>query len=187
MDLITAIPTKYNGYEFRSRLEARWAVFFDAFGVRYEYEAEGLDLTEVAKKYPPPTKLTKKQLWYLPDFWLPDYDAYVEIKPEYVLSAADADRCWLATIGLKDKTMLILTGAPGIDCTACHLIEKGKMDAGTLAEGRYCDRLWIVDRTTLEEAPINCNNCWSPRCGEGNTWPGRGLDQAYIAARQAKF
>lgn len=26
-----AIETEYNGYKFRSRLEARWAVFFDAF------------------------------------------------------------------------------------------------------------------------------------------------------------
>ena len=30
---IKAIQTEYNGYLFRSRLEARWAVFFDACGV----------------------------------------------------------------------------------------------------------------------------------------------------------
>lgn len=39
-----AIETFYNGYRFRSRLEARWAVFFDALGVKYEYEPEGFDL-----------------------------------------------------------------------------------------------------------------------------------------------
>lgn len=38
---IKPIETYYNGYRFRSRLEARWAVFFDALGVRYEYEPEG--------------------------------------------------------------------------------------------------------------------------------------------------
>ena len=32
---IKAIETRYNGYRFRSRTEARWAVFFDAFGIRY--------------------------------------------------------------------------------------------------------------------------------------------------------
>src|SRR5699024_1000503 len=62
-----AIQTKYNGYHFRSRLEARWAIFFDALGIRYEYEAEGYVLED--GKY------------YLPDFWLPDLQALVEIKP----------------------------------------------------------------------------------------------------------
>lgn len=50
---IKAIETEYNGYRFRSRLEARWAVFFDALGVKYEYEPDGYE-TEYGK--------------YLPDF-----------------------------------------------------------------------------------------------------------------------
>ena len=41
---IQAIETTYNGYRFRSRLEARWAVFFDAIGQEYEYEPEGFEL-----------------------------------------------------------------------------------------------------------------------------------------------
>ena len=32
--MIKAIETVYNGYRFRSRLEARWAVFFDALADR---------------------------------------------------------------------------------------------------------------------------------------------------------
>lgn len=35
---IAAIPTKYNGRQYRSRLEARWAAFFDLLGWRCEYE-----------------------------------------------------------------------------------------------------------------------------------------------------
>ena len=35
---IKPIETIYKGYRFRSRLEARWAVFFDALGIEYEYE-----------------------------------------------------------------------------------------------------------------------------------------------------
>lgn len=61
-----AIETRYKGYRFRSRLEARWAVFFDALGVKYEYESEGFDLDGQ---------------WYLPDFWVPEWDCWVEIKP----------------------------------------------------------------------------------------------------------
>ena len=41
MSEIKAIETYYKGYRFRSRLEARWAVFFDAAGIKYEYEPEG--------------------------------------------------------------------------------------------------------------------------------------------------
>jgi hypothetical protein len=66
---IKAIETRYKGYRFRSRLEARWAVFFDALGVKWTYESQGFELSNGEK--------------YLPDFWLPDVGqgCYVEIKP----------------------------------------------------------------------------------------------------------
>jgi hypothetical protein len=35
---IKAHPTKYNGVQYRSRLEARWAAFFDMIGWNHEYE-----------------------------------------------------------------------------------------------------------------------------------------------------
>lgn len=37
---IRAKPTVYKGYRFRSRLEARWAVFLDKLKFRWEYEPE---------------------------------------------------------------------------------------------------------------------------------------------------
>lgn len=40
---IKAIPTKYGGTLFRSRLEARWAAFFDLIGIRWIYEPFELD------------------------------------------------------------------------------------------------------------------------------------------------
>lgn len=51
--IIRPVETVYDGYRFRSRLEARWAVFFKSLGVRYEYEPEGF-MTEAGP--------------YLPDF-----------------------------------------------------------------------------------------------------------------------
>lgn len=66
--VLKPIETRYRGYRFRSRLEARWAVFFDALGVRWEYEKEGYELTEGR---------------YLPDFWLPELNLWLEIKPTY--------------------------------------------------------------------------------------------------------
>jgi hypothetical protein len=44
-----AIKTKYGGYTFRSRLEARWAAFFDAFGLKWTYEPEGFVLNDGTK------------------------------------------------------------------------------------------------------------------------------------------
>ncbi len=57
MSTVKALPTTYAGVEFRSRIEARWALFFDKLGVSWSYEREGYEL---------PTGN------YLPDFWLPD-------------------------------------------------------------------------------------------------------------------
>lgn len=62
---IKAIETRYNGYRFRSRLEARWAVFMDTLGVRYEYEVQGFNMNGLA---------------YLPDFYLPDLNSWLEVK-----------------------------------------------------------------------------------------------------------
>jgi hypothetical protein len=39
--MLKPIETFYRGYRFRSRLEARWAVFMDAAGIVWEYEPEG--------------------------------------------------------------------------------------------------------------------------------------------------
>jgi len=41
---VKVIETEWNGYKFRSRLEARWAVFFDNVGIEYRYEPEGFDI-----------------------------------------------------------------------------------------------------------------------------------------------
>jgi hypothetical protein len=44
MTEIKAIETRYAGCLFRSRIEARWAVFFDYLGIGWEYEPQGFDL-----------------------------------------------------------------------------------------------------------------------------------------------
>jgi len=61
-----AIQTRYKGYHFRSRLEARWAVFFDCIGVKWLYEPQGFTL--------------KSGENYLPDFYLPEIDTWLEVK-----------------------------------------------------------------------------------------------------------
>ena len=63
---IKAIETFYNGYRFRSRAEARWAVFFNELKMPYLYEPEGFELSDGT--------------CYLPDFYLPDCKTFFEVK-----------------------------------------------------------------------------------------------------------
>lgn len=89
------IETKYNGYKFRSRLEARWAVFFDNIGLPFEYEPEGYDLDGTA---------------YLPDFYIPAWDAFVEIKPKKP-SKEEEEKCKMLHTHSK-KIVLLIYGEP---------------------------------------------------------------------------
>lgn len=65
--MIKAIETRYAGCRFRSRLEARWAVFFDTLGIPWTYEPEGYLVGPDSTPY-------------LPDFWLPGEGLWVEVK-----------------------------------------------------------------------------------------------------------
>lgn len=65
---LRAITTRYKGFAFRSRMEARWGVFFDHLGIKWDYEPEGFELGN--------------GLRYLPDFWLPEWKMWVEVKPD---------------------------------------------------------------------------------------------------------
>jgi hypothetical protein len=58
-------PTLYNGTRYRSKLEAKWARFFDTHGMRFEYELEGYNFGNTP---------------YLPDFYFPDLGTFVEVK-----------------------------------------------------------------------------------------------------------
>ena len=61
------IETNFSGFRFRSRLEARYFVFFQALGIECWYEPEGF-------------RLSSGDL-YLPDFYLPKIRTWAEVKP----------------------------------------------------------------------------------------------------------
>ncbi len=64
---VKTIPTWYDGYHFRSRLEARWAVFFKTLNIKYLYEPQGFDIDGVP---------------YLPDFAILLWKTlWAEVKP----------------------------------------------------------------------------------------------------------
>lgn len=90
--MIKAIETAYKGHRFRSRLEARWAVFFDEIRLEWWYEPEGYILNAG---------------WYLPDFFLPALQIHVEVKPT---DSADITKPWefMRCVG----PILIVAGPP---------------------------------------------------------------------------
>lgn len=77
---IRPIETRYKGHRFRSRLEARWAVFFDALELKWEYEPQGYVVAGTP---------------YLPDFWLPTLESFAaEVQAEHVAQGGMSDqRC----------------------------------------------------------------------------------------------
>jgi hypothetical protein len=91
---IKAIQTKYKGYRFRSRLEARWAVFFDTLGLKWEYEKEGFDLDGT---------------YYLPDFWLPQVRVWVEVKGGE-FTAEQMNLC--AALAVQTRNDVVMLGGP---------------------------------------------------------------------------
>ncbi len=91
MTTIQVIPTEYHNTLFRSRLEARWAVFFDALEVPWEFEPEAFGDGEKG---------------YLPDFWLPNQNCYFEVKPD---TNFDEQKIALACIATQ-KRVMVATG-----------------------------------------------------------------------------
>jgi hypothetical protein len=98
MNTIRAIETSYAGCSFRSRLEARWALWMDACGVTWEYEPEGYEMDG---------------LRYLPDFWLPERECWAEVKPKGpdTEEKEKGRRLHLGT----NSPVLFLIGTPGLD------------------------------------------------------------------------
>jgi hypothetical protein len=89
---IPAIETAYKGYRFRSRLEAKWAVFFDALGLKWEYEPEGYVLPNGE--------------WYLPDFHLPGMNLWVEVKGA-APTAGERKKAWELSRGLNTFVTIV--------------------------------------------------------------------------------
>lgn len=81
--MLQAIQTFYRGHHFRSRTEARWAVFFDTLGIKWEYERQGYKLPSGAA--------------YLPDFFVHAHDSETEGNGYWVEVKGDtptpADQC----------------------------------------------------------------------------------------------
>lgn len=177
------IPTRYAGHHFRSRLEARWAVAFDAMGVAWHYEREAFSL-------PGGTG-------YLPDFYLPELRLWVEVKPAGGdVSKLDAFAAGLVGTGER-ATVLNQIPGPSFCGTygaadlapACYITAAGAPDLHLDAPYLFC----ICERCgrvgfTFEGRPRRigcCETDGSDREGRGGRHPI--ILAAFDAARCARF
>jgi len=205
------IETHFDGYRFRSRLEARWAVFFKTLGIEYEYEKEGFNLSrpwEWAVRHCDPSVSDQIErdywveqrrerpwldnLFYLPDFWLPSVTSrgetgiWLEIKGQKPIEEEFDKGAWL-----RERTgspVVIFVGLPqswggGKEDTGYEL--QGFMDTNMMfAKCTNCGQIDIL-------SPMEGDNFVCPSCSAG--YPGK-LSQfhptilaAQTAARSARF
>jgi hypothetical protein len=192
---ITPIETRYKGYAFRSRLEARWAVFFETMGVQWDYEVQGYDLGRSGQ----PGDQVSYGL-YLPDFELA-HKIFVEIKPKFDPPLSRENEDAFIAAGMVDalvqvprlaemsgRPALLIEGSPWPDDYRVWLFESSFPDeVGPIwqfADCRRCDGLWLTYRDGEGGASLVCT------CGEHWKEPithGRRVMRAFEAARKARF
>lgn len=161
---IAAKETEYNGYRFRSRLEARWAVFYNELGIKYEYEKEGFDLTYLLNpEYgwtdggAPSEELSDLyEGWrsifgagpvsYLPDFWIPHLDCWIEIKGQEPTKQEETIASMLAYA--TDKDVFVFFGD--------MMVPSGFEIAGTPSHAHFAGSGWDTPYMWCE-----CPSCGS--------------------------
>jgi hypothetical protein len=207
---IKAIETFYRGNRFRSRLEARWAVYFDTLGIRYEYESQGFRVGPVYEDGP--------EWSYLPDFHLIDLGTWVEVKGsldevsddylEMIAAAVDWDGflpgvsdsgdssrglLWLGPIPGEDRcragapTHVILQHSKGGWVNYCNFFGPRQLEV-TESCDHYFDSTWDAPDCAEVIRPILANVVYGAPgyCHLSLPCPER-VFLAYRAARQARF
>jgi hypothetical protein len=158
---IAAIPTNYRGRRYRSRLEARWAAFFDLLSWGAEYE---------------PYDLGK----WSPDFLLSKMETLVEVKPlssfdpdVWEKAASASEGCGKFYQGLEPELDYELSGLL-LTRTAPVIDETGRVQLGWFAvpdqngfnpQPAYLG--WLSSNLTPEREPAiihtERNGWWSTR------------------------
>lgn len=150
---IKAYETMGDGIEFRSRLEAAWYIYLRKLGFNPIYEPETFDL-------PAKTEDENGVGWnvgpYLPDFYLPECDSYVEIKPaRWYFDNHDKKSIHAAyVLGYTTPTIIVI-GTP-FDYVAFQSTERWKgMPKGWLCHfGNSSDPgVWILSECTVQCYP----------------------------------
>lgn len=168
---IKALPTMYNGTIYRSRTEARWAVFFDKlFGHPvFFYEPQGYLV---------------RGNGYLPDFLLPGQRLFGEVKPAIDFDPEGVDKLRDLIAGRRNMRGAVLP-------------EIGPGDVRVLLIGPDHGAAWEDDNASWMTCPQGYHHDVKPYfpdpgcpdCGiTGGYWhESDAISAAYTAARSHKF
>lgn len=180
---IKAIETRYGGYRFRSRLEARWAVFFDELGVPWDYEPQGFDLGRAGL--------------YLPDFWLENHGCWFEVKGEKIKVGGPEDNLMRAFRDQSETPVILAFGSMG---TFPHVLYAFDVTESTGGSNEWAGR-WTRAYNTkplafgVKEDPDHRTFFGDPGMDRHLSWVEATPDaqvtprvrKAYMAARGARF
>lgn len=168
--ILRAIETHYKGYRFRSRLEARWAVYFDVLGCEWEYEPEGFELGSHGR--------------YLPDFWLSTVNMWAEVKAER-LAGGELSKANALVLASK-QPLLHLVGTPAMRPYATSYYCPGCVGHGpggmAIEYGEHVE--YVEALLTAEYLHSEHRWFWAPGGGEP---PCPLALKAVAAARSARF
>jgi hypothetical protein len=146
---IKAKPTPYKNILFKARQEARWAIFFDELGIKWQYEPEYSDV-----------EFGGFRIYYKPDFYLPDYDLWIEVKPQEPHHLTDAEIMKIVGWAKQELEILVLIGGPRI------IVDSNK--------AHYLYTYNPHRRKPLNRAP-NVRWCECPKCRKIDYRPGGGI------------
>lgn len=194
-----AKKTLYNNTFFRSKLEAKWAVFFDLAGIKYQYEPEAF-LCEDKSQYTPdfflPDAILRSgghlQVDETVDVWdyaifIPDKPGvYLEIKPiNYISDALYEKRI---TSAINPYSLVLMTGDPVESITNNQNVEIYQPNQNVQLSPywdncmvlMYCKLCGMVKFDFDEGNYYNCPNCHESISGNE-------LDEQAVKARNFKF
>ena len=171
---MNARRTEFDGRMFRSRGEAKYAAFFLAWGLPYEYE---------------PDRFGPGRIGYLPDFHLPTLRLYLEIKPacQFGREEAGVDRAvraaafipeplWIA-FGEPMPGQYVIQDDEGgylvlAHCRRCHALSY------VLADGQTIEAVW----QDAEDGGCGWGEIGKHSCGDHDRHPDPLADDALAAA-----
>lgn len=110
---VRSVPVRYANVTFRSKLEARWALFFDLLGVPWEYEPQGFVIEVRKLSVIGNGSYVRGSFAYLPDFRI-TYDGegdywWLEVKGRPP-TKHELYKCDMLAKGLKQAVILVSGG-----------------------------------------------------------------------------
>lgn len=174
------LETNYRGVTFRSRLEARWAVFFSELSIPFIYEPDGFEFKDGTR--------------YLPDFYLPKQDFYVEIKPSEP-SDFETRKCELLAEGTQKQVCCFYGSLSGPKCQIWEIWKDTEDGSPFLVwdEGYEwcqccgCGQFGVEFEGRAHRLPCKSNDCVQKEEGKEGRNENQRIKDALSCARNERF